>query len=148
MTEQYNIENKEKERGLIGRYRDDIQELEEGINEEPAYIEERSSTCITHDKKTTYAVNVPMEIKPDCPDALKDDELNLVGNIILEVKGIVGRVKMPLERVLHLSIGSVVELDSEVGDDVEILVNGKRVAYAEIVAVGSQYGLKLSKILR
>ncbi len=76
----------------------------------------------------------------------KDNDLNAVKNILLEVKGIVGRVKMPLKQVLQLGVGSVVELDAGVGEDVDILINGKPVAHAQIVAVGGQYGLKLTRI--
>ncbi|MBS4021263.1 MAG: FliM/FliN family flagellar motor switch protein [Dethiobacter sp.] len=82
-----------------------------------------------------------------CTGSEMDEELNLIKNITIEVQGIIGRVRIPLEEVLQLGEGSVVELDSEVGDDAEILINGKRIARAEIVAVGNQYGLRLSKII-
>lgn len=77
-----------------------------------------------------------------------EDELHFLRNVMLEVKGIVGRVKIPLKQVLGLGIGSIVELDSPIGGDVEILVNGKKVACGDIVAVGNQYGLKIKKILK
>ncbi len=76
----------------------------------------------------------------------KDNGLNPIKNILLEVKGIVSRVKMPLKQVLQLGVGSVVELGAGVGEDVDILINGKTVAHAQIVAVGGQYGLKLTSI--
>lgn len=81
-------------------------------------------------------------------ESSQEDKLNLVKNISLEVKGIVGRVKIPLEKVLQLDKGSVVELDTHEGDHVEVLINGKSVATAEIVAVGNQYGLKLTNIFK
>ncbi len=78
----------------------------------------------------------------------EDEELSLVKHIKLEVSGIAGCAKMPLAKVLRLGTGSVVELDKEVGEDVDVLVNGKQVAKAEIVAVGQQYGLRVTKIYR
>ena len=81
-------------------------------------------------------------------EQMADDELTLIKNISLEVKGVVGRIKMPLEKILKLDRGSVIELDSGAGNDVEILINGKKIAYGEIVAVGDQYGLRLCKIFR
>lgn len=76
------------------------------------------------------------------------EDIDFVSDIVLELQGVVGRVRMPLEKVLQLGIGSVVELDKEVGDDVEVLINGKPVAKAEIVAVGGQYGLRLTNIFK
>ena len=39
------------------------------------------------------------------------------------------------------------EFDSEAGESVEIVINGKRISNAEIVVVGNQYGLRLTKAL-
>jgi flagellar motor switch protein FliN/FliY len=75
-------------------------------------------------------------------------EVLFLENILLEVKGIVGKTRIPLKKVLELGVGSVCELNTRVGDNVEVLVNGKKVAYADIVAVGNQYGLKIKKILK
>ncbi len=69
-------------------------------------------------------------------------------NILLEVSGIIGRVRVPLKKVMELGVGSVCELDAKVGDDVEVLVNGKKLASADIVAVGNQYGLRIKKIIK
>lgn len=81
-------------------------------------------------------------------DTISSEDIDFVSNIVLDLQGVVGRVRMPLEKVLKLGIGSVVELDKEVGEDVEILINGKLVASAEIVAVGGQYGLRLTRVFK
>lgn len=89
-------------------------------------------------------------LQPDCSEVTEDvldDEFALVKNIQLEVKCVAGRVRMPLEKLLRLGVGSVVELDSQVGQDVEVLINGKPVMYGEIVAVGNHFGLRLTKPL-
>jgi flagellar motor switch protein FliN len=77
-----------------------------------------------------------------------DADLALVKHIILEVQGIAGHAKLPLSRIMELGRGSVVELNTEVGADIQVTINGKQIASAEIVAVGNQYGLRLTEIFR
>ena len=95
---------------------------------------------------TGSAMYVAVDQTMVCTPKVEDDEFNLVKNILLDVKGVVGRVRMTLSQVLQLDKGSVVEFDFEAGEHIEILINGKRISNAEIVAVGNQYGLKLTKI--
>ena len=49
---------------------------------------------------------------------------------------------------LHRStgLGSVVELDCSVNDPVEIVVNGRVIAEGEIVVVGGNYGVRITRI--
>jgi len=86
----------------------------------------------------------PQQLEKTMPE---DDSLSMVKSISLEVTGVVGKVKLPLKKVLQLDRGSVVELDRDEGEDIDLLINGKKVARAQIVAVGNKYGLKLTKIL-
>jgi flagellar motor switch protein FliN/FliY len=54
---------------------------------------------------------------------------------------------MPLERILELRPGSVVELDGSQDDHVDLLVNGSVVARGEVVAVEGQYAIRILEIL-
>jgi flagellar motor switch protein FliN/FliY len=58
-----------------------------------------------------------------------------------------GRVQMPLERVLDLRPGTVVELEGSPDDQVDLLVNGSVVARGEVVAVEGHYGVRILEIL-
>lgn len=58
-----------------------------------------------------------------------------------------GRVHMPLERVLELRPGSVVELEGSQEDHVDLLVNGSVVAKGEVVAVDGQYAIRIVKVM-
>jgi flagellar motor switch protein FliN len=58
-----------------------------------------------------------------------------------------GRVQMPIERILELRPGAVVELDGAQDEQVDLLVNGSVVARGEVVAVDGQYAIRILEVL-
>ena len=57
-----------------------------------------------------------------------------------------GRTKMRMKDLLNLTNGSVVELDQELGDEVEIRVNKCVIAYGEVVAVDGNYAVRILRM--
>ncbi len=51
-----------------------------------------------------------------------------------------------MKDLLALSHGSVVELDQQVGDEVEIRVNNCVLAMGEVVNVDGNYGVRISRM--
>jgi flagellar motor switch protein FliN/FliY len=58
----------------------------------------------------------------------------------------VGRARMSVGRLLRLTQGSVVELDRNAGDPLDVLVNGALVARGEIVIINDRFGIRLTDI--
>ena len=58
-----------------------------------------------------------------------------------------GRTDKTLEEVLSLGEQSLVELDKQVGEPVDILVNGKLFARGEVVTVSENFGVRITEIL-
>ncbi len=58
-----------------------------------------------------------------------------------------GRAMMPIREVLKVTTGSVIELDRNVGDNVELLVHGTIVARGEVVSVKGNYGVRIKEII-
>jgi flagellar motor switch protein FliN/FliY len=58
-----------------------------------------------------------------------------------------GRAVLPIRDVLRLSAGSLVELDRNLGDTVEIIVHGVVVALGEVVSVKGNYGVRVREIM-
>lgn len=58
----------------------------------------------------------------------------------------VGRAKMTLSELVKLSPGSVVELDRDAHQPVDILVGGKLVARGEVVTIGEKYGVRVTNV--
>ena len=72
-----------------------------------------------------------------------------VGRILdlpLKVTVELGRTKMLINDLLQLGQGSVIELSKLVGETLEVLVNGKRIAKGEVVVVNEKFGVRLTEI--
>lgn len=72
--------------------------------------------------------------------------LKLVMGVELNVSLRFGQRQMPLREVLELASGSVIELDRQVDDPVELLLDGKVIARGEAVIVDGNYGLRVTEI--
>ena len=58
-----------------------------------------------------------------------------------------GSCMMPMQEVLQLNVGSVVQLDKSADTPVELYVNQKLVARGEVVVVEDRFGIKLTEII-
>ncbi len=67
-------------------------------------------------------------------------------DIPLQVEVVVGSTVMTLGELLHLAPGSVVELEQNVEEPVDIKVNGKLIAKGEIVIVEDRFGVRVIEI--
>lgn len=72
--------------------------------------------------------------------------LKLVMDVELNVSLRFGQRQLPLREVLELASGSVIELDRQVDDPVELLLDGKVIARGEAVIVDGNYGLRILEI--
>lgn len=65
----------------------------------------------------------------------------------LPVSILLGRAAITIRGALKLVSGSVVELDRQVGDYVEVMVHGTVVARGEIVSVKGNYGVRIKEVI-
>lgn len=73
--------------------------------------------------------------------------MNLILDVPLEISVVLGRAKKNIKDILNLGTGSLIELDKLAEEPVEILVNGKKVAYGEVVVVDENLELELQVLL-
>jgi flagellar motor switch protein FliN/FliY len=58
-----------------------------------------------------------------------------------------GRAVLSIEDILKLTPGSLIELDRNVGEYVDLMVQGTIVARGEIVSVKGNYGIRIKEII-
>ena len=58
----------------------------------------------------------------------------------------IGRTTMTIGETLAIGPGSIVSLNRAIGEPVDLLVNGKRIARGEVVAVDEEFGLRVTEI--
>ncbi|MDP4088229.1 MAG: flagellar motor switch phosphatase FliY [Bacillota bacterium] len=73
--------------------------------------------------------------------------IDLILDVPLEISVVLGRTKKSIRDILAFGTGSLIELDKLAEEPVEILVNGKRVAYGEVVVVDENFGVRITSII-
>ena len=77
------------------------------------------------------------------PVNLPGNQMDMLLHVEIPVSVSLGRTRMRMKDLLGLGHGSVVELDQELGDQVEIRVNNCVIAHGEVVAVDGNYGVRI-----
>jgi flagellar motor switch protein FliN/FliY len=75
---------------------------------------------------------------------------NIVMSIPVEVQIVLGSTEMPVSELMGLQKGSTVALNRRVGEPVDIVVNGRKIAKGEITVLEhdpSRFGVKLTEIV-
>jgi flagellar motor switch protein FliN/FliY len=72
--------------------------------------------------------------------------LQLVMDVELNVTLRFGQRQLALREVLELTSGSVIELDRQVEEPVELLLEGKVIARGEAVVIDGNYGLRVTEV--
>jgi len=67
-------------------------------------------------------------------------------DIPLNLEVVVGSTRIQIRELINLGPGSVLELDRETTEPVDIKVNGKLVAKGELVVVGERFGVRITEI--
>ena len=75
-------------------------------------------------------------------------DLEAVFDVPVRISVVLGRAKVPVSNLLKMDVGTVVELDRQVGEAVEIYVNDRLVARGEIVLVENRLGVTMTEIIK
>jgi flagellar motor switch protein FliN/FliY len=75
-------------------------------------------------------------------------DLEAVFDVPVRISVVLGRTRIPIASLLKMDVGTVVELDRQVGEAVEIFVNDRLVARGEIVLVESRLGVTMTEIVK
>jgi flagellar motor switch protein FliN/FliY len=74
-------------------------------------------------------------------------DLSLVLDVRVELAVEVGRTTMTVRETLAIAPGSIIALDRMAGEPVDLLVNGRRIARGEVVAVDEEFGLRVTEVV-
>lgn len=74
----------------------------------------------------------------------------IIMNIPVEVEIVLGSAEMPVSELMALQKGSTVALNRRIGEPVDVVVNGRRIARGEITVLEndpSRFGIRLTEIV-
>lgn len=72
--------------------------------------------------------------------------MDLLADVSLRVSVEVGSASLTLASLLELGEGSVLELDRQVNEPLDLLVNGTLIARGEIVETNGRYGIRIIEV--
>ena len=81
------------------------------------------------------------------PSPPATDNVDLLDGLPLMFSIELGRTQQTLETAISLGEQSLIELDKQVGDPVDILLNGKLFARGEVVTVSENFGVRITEIV-
>jgi len=73
--------------------------------------------------------------------------IDILLDVTLPISIELGRTTMPIEDILNLGPGSVVELNRLAGEPVDLLVNDKLIARGEVVVVDENFGVRVTSMV-
>jgi flagellar motor switch protein FliN len=101
------------------------------------------------DKVEASSVDLPSvdesksgEQKPD-----RDLNLNMVLDVPVDIRAELGNTSLSIGEILKLGSGSIIELDRSVGSTADIIVNGKLIGQGDVVVVGNNFGIRITKLV-
>ena len=150
----------EQEKNEAANVEDDMDSLMDELEEQQAQPEniegsEDLSSLVT-DKATATDENLDQMLESasdsSTPEAeVSSDEegvdLKLLLDMPLTMTFEVGRAKMSISNLLSLGQGSVLDLHRLVGEDLDILVNGKLIAQGEVVISNEKFCAKITNVI-
>ncbi|MDV4149729.1 flagellar motor switch phosphatase FliY [Clostridium sp. AL.422] len=150
-------ENSQNEEQVIDIKDQDHKTYKEDRVSEKVASYEYSEAAITSnhtDKIDEYVKEKPIEVHEASFESLAQGKMgeshrniDLILDVPLEVSVVLGRTKKSIKDILNLSTGSLIELDKLAEEPVEILVNGKKIAYGEVVVVDENFGVRITNIV-
>ena len=78
----------------------------------------------------------------------QETSFKVLNEVPLKVSAVLGETSMTVEELMKCTQGTIIELEKQVGEAVDIYVNGKIVAKGEIVIVGEKIGITLTEIAK
>jgi flagellar motor switch protein FliN/FliY len=73
--------------------------------------------------------------------------LDVVLDVKVNLTARLGSCELPMREIVDLTPGTVLQLDRQAKDPIELLVNNKVVAYGEVVVVEDRFGIKISSLV-
>jgi flagellar motor switch protein FliN/FliY len=76
-----------------------------------------------------------------------DANLDVILDIPVTLSMEIGRTEIPIQNLLQLNQGSVVELDRLAGEPMDVLINGTLIAHGEVVVINEKFGIRLTDVI-
>lgn len=124
---------------------DQAEENPEAVADEDNAADEDAADITGGESAEAFA---PDDIAPsEPPPRGADINLDVVMDVPVNVALRVGKAEISIRQLISLVEGSVIELDRDATDPMDVLVNDTLVARGEIVVVDEKFGVRLTDVV-
>lgn len=109
--------------------------------------DEQLNRAIEELRGVLHEGSTPETVEPVAPTGMNSA---LIMNIPVEVQIVLGSTEMPVSELMALQKGSTVALNRRIGEAVDVVVNGRKLARGEITVLDndpSRFGIRLTEII-
>jgi flagellar motor switch protein FliN/FliY len=85
---------------------------------------------------------------PDQANMVSADNLDLIMSVPIQISVELGRTQKKIKDIAELTLGNIVELDRQAGDQVDVIANGRLIARGDVVVVDDNYSVKITEIIK
>ncbi len=128
-------------------YEEDDDYYEEDYDDDEDYYEPPKKSKKKKNVKVKPAAFANFD-EPRRREANLPENIDLIKDVMLKVTVELGRTTKPIDDILQFAPGSILELDRLVGEPLDIMVNGKKVAKGEVVVIDENYGVRITDIIK
>jgi flagellar motor switch protein FliN/FliY len=90
----------------------------------------------------------PAALAQDLAGSIGDAaNLDMLMDVSLKVTVELGRTRMKFRDILNLANGSLIELNNQTSEPVDILVNGALLATGEVVVIDDHFAVRINRLL-
>jgi len=87
-----------------------------------------------------------MSSQPLSPDAGLSTNFRLLQDVDVKLTVEIGSTSLKLRELLSLGEASVVELDRQANELLDVLVNGTLIGRGEVVTIGDRFGIRITEL--
>ena len=109
----------------------------------------RPAAAAPHQPVCVQPLSFPnFDTDPDFAQSVEaSGNFGLVMGVPLEVSVEIGKTRMTVKEILEVRQGSLIELDRQAGDPVDIMVNGQLIARGDVVIIDDDFGVRVTEII-
>lgn len=122
--------------------------MDEELYQEPVDEQDLEAAMEAELRRQAQAESVAEfgELAGGAPDG-QPQALSMLYDLNMPVAIELGRTRMSVQEILSLGRGSVIQLDRLAGEPIDVFVGDRRFAEGEVVVVGEQFGVRITRIL-
>ncbi len=79
---------------------------------------------------------------------IDDNNLELIMSVPIQITVELGKTKKKIKDIAELTVGNIVELNRQAGDQVDVVANGRLIARGDVVVVDDNYSVRITEIIK